>query len=69
MVATEFNAIHEHIIDEDPVFCCDSLIFNDKRYNCRSPANRISQLESLNVLKDIQDRVRDRRLSRMFFLR
>lgn len=53
------RAIHEHI-DEDPVFYKRFSDLIDKTI-ADLRANRLSQLESLNVLKDIQDRVRDRR--------
>lgn len=53
------SAIHEHI-DEDPVFYKRFSDLIDKTI-ADLRANRLSQLDALGVLKDIQERVRDRR--------
>lgn len=53
------SAIHEHI-DEDPVFYKRFSDLIDKTI-ADLRANRLSQLDALSTLKDIQDRVRDRR--------
>lgn len=53
------RAIHEHF-DEDPVFFKRFSELIDQTLSDMH-AKRLSQLEALNSLKDIQDRVRDRR--------
>lgn len=53
------RAIHEHV-DEDPVFYKRFSDLIDKTI-ADMHAERISQLDALTRLKDIQDRVRDRR--------
>lgn len=53
------RAIHEHA-DEDPVFYKRFSDLIDKTI-ADMHAERISQLDALNKLKDIRDRVRDRR--------
>lgn len=53
------KAIHEHL-DEDPVFYKQFSDLIDKTISDLR-ANRLSQLDALGVLRDIQDRVRDRR--------